>query len=141
MKTKKTKIIKTKIINNKYGNLRKLLDKKSSSYNSFGEIYLTNIKYKKIKGWKYHKKMISNIFLISGKVKFVVVKKMNNKIDFCEFILNSKDYNQIFIPNKTFFAFTGLSKKESTLINFASILHNDKESVNLKLNEFSYKWI
>lgn len=140
MNIKKTKIIKTKIISNVNGNIIKLLSKNSLSYRSFGEIYLTNIKFKKIKGWKYHKKMISNIFLISGKVKFVIAKNFNNKIDFHEFILNTKNHNQIFIPNKTFFAFTGLSKKESTLINLASTVHDDNESVNLKLNEFNYKW-
>ena len=82
MNLKKVKIYKSKKIYNINGNLSKLLSKKSLSYKNFGELYLTNIKYKSIKGWKYHKKMISNIFLISGKVKFVIVEKKNNKIIF-----------------------------------------------------------
>ena len=140
MRSKKIKIFKTKKILNINGNLRKLISKKSLYYDKFGELYLTNIKYKSIKGWKYHKKMISNIFLISGKVKFVIVEKKNNKINFLEYILNSKNKNHILIPNKTYFAFTSLSKTESTLINFASIVHDKKESMSFNLNEFNYKW-
>lgn len=140
MKIQKAKIIKTKNIINKNGNIKKLLDKKSSHYQKFGEIYTTNIKYKKIKGWKYHKEMISNIFLISGKVKFVIAQKNKYKTNFFEFILNPKNYNHIYIPNKVFFAFKGMSKKESILLNFASIIHNDKESLNYDLDKFDYKW-
>lgn len=141
MNLKKVKIYKSKKIYNINGNLSKLLSKKSLSYKNFGELYLTNIKYKSIKGWKYHKKMISNIFLISGKVKFVIVEKKNNKIIFVEHILSSENKNHIYIPNKTYFAFTGLSKTESTLINFASIVHDKKESLSFNLSEFNYKWI
>ena len=140
MKIQKTKIIKTKNIINKKGNIKKFLDKKSSYYKNFGEIYNTNIKYKKIKGWKYHKKMISNIFIISGKVKFVIAQKNKHKTIFFEFILDPKNYNHIYIPNKVFFAFIGMSKQESILINFASIIHNDKESLNFNLDKFDYKW-
>ena len=140
MNLKKVKIYKSKKIFNINGNLSKLLSKKSLSYKNFGELYLTNIKYKSIKGWKYHNKMTSNIFLIFGKVKFVIVEKKNNKIIFVEHILNSENINHIYIPNKTYFAFTGLSKTESTLINFASIVHEKKESLRLNLSEFNYKW-
>ena len=140
MKIQKTKIIKTKNIINKKGNIKKFLDKKSSYYKNFGEIYNTNIKYKKIKRWKYHKEMISNIFIISGKVKFVIAQKNKHKTIFLEFIL-ILSINNIYIPNRVFFAFIGMSKKESILINFASIIHSDKESLNFDLDKFDYKWI
>ena len=140
MKIQKTKISKTKNIIHKNGNIKKFIDKRSSYYTKFGEVYATNIKYKKIKGWKYHKEMISNIFIISGKVKFVIAQRNKHKTIFLEFILNPKNYNHIYIPNKVFFAFIGMSKKESILLNFASIIHNDKESLNISLDEFNYQW-
>ena len=70
---------KSKRIFNAKGSLRKLLDINSKNYLKFGEIYFSKIKYNKIKGWKKHKKIDSNIFLLSGKVLFVTVKKTNNK--------------------------------------------------------------
>ena len=66
---------KSKRIFNAKGSLRKLLDINSKNYSKFGEIYISKIKYNKIKGWKKHKKIDSNIFLLSGKVLFVTVKK------------------------------------------------------------------
>ena len=55
-------VFKTKAINNQKGNLYKFVDIKSNFFKGFGEIYFTEIKKNKIKGWKKHKK------------KFLVIK-------------------------------------------------------------------
>ena len=129
-----------KIFNPK-GSLRKLLDINSKTYTNFGEIYLTKIKYKTIKGWKCHKKMNSNIFLLQGKILFVLLKKINDKkYYFDEQILSVNKINHIYIPKNNFFAFCGLSKKQSTLLNFASVPHNKNELIEKELNFFNYKW-
>jgi dTDP-4-dehydrorhamnose 3,5-epimerase len=120
---------------NKLGSLSKLISKNDKYFNKFGEAYLTKIKHNKIKGWKLHKKMISNIFLIKGKVEFVIFK--DNK--FHKLQLN-KNYNRIFINKNTYFAFKGLSEKESILINFSSIVHDKNESETIPLKKFNYKW-
>tara|TARA_B110000444_G_C18596114_1_gene480781 strand:- start:201 stop:602 length:402 start_codon:yes stop_codon:yes gene_type:complete len=120
---------------NKLGSLSKLISKNDKYFNKFGEAYLTKIKHNKIKGWKLHKKMISNIFLIKGKVEFVIFK--DNK--FYKLQLN-KNFNRIFINKNTYFAFKGLSEKESILINFSSTVHDKNESETIPLKKFSYKW-
>ena len=130
----------SKLILNKKGNLKKLLNKKSIFYKSFGELYSTSIKYNMIKGWKLHKSMVSNIFLISGKVKFVFVITNKRNIVFEEFSLDEKRKNHIFIPSNIFYGFKGLSKSASILINLSSTLHSDKELINKKLDYFDYKW-
>ena len=67
----KIKIYKQKNIFSQKGNVLTFLKKGQNGYKGFGEIYFSTIKPKKIKGWKKHKKMNMNIFVISGKVKFV----------------------------------------------------------------------
>lgn len=137
----KNPILKSsKLIINKKGNLKKLLNKKSILYKSFGELYSTSIKYNMIKGWKLHKSMVSNIFLISGKVKFVFVITNKKNIVFEEFSLDEKRKNHIFIPSNIFYGFKGLSKSTSILINLSSTLHSEKELINKKLDYFDYKW-
>mgnify|MGYP001348373397 FL=1 len=130
----------SKLIINKKGNLKKLLNKKSIFYKSFGELYSTSIKHNMIKGWKLHKSMVSNIFLISGKVKFVFVIANKKNIVFEEFSLDEKRKNHIFIPSNIFYGFKGLSKSTSIMINLSSTLHSDKELINKKLDYFDYKW-
>ena len=96
---------------NAKGNLNKLMDIYSSSYSKFGEIYLTKIKYNNIKGWKKHKKINSNIFLISGRVVFIIVKKIKNKFTFQEYFLSTHKNNHIYIPKNNFFAFQTTGSK------------------------------
>ncbi len=68
----KIQINKTITINNYKGNLIKLIKKSDSNFKGFGELYLTKIKQSKIKAWKKHNKMFSNLYLISGKVEFII---------------------------------------------------------------------
>ena len=137
-----TQIISNKSIkiSNPKGNLNKLLDINSRTYSKFGEVYLTKIKYNKIKGWKKHKKIDSNIFLINGSVLFIIVNKINNKISFKEYFLSIKKNNHIYIPKNNFFAFQGLSKTPAVLLNLASLPHNKNETIEKKINNFKYKW-
>jgi dTDP-4-dehydrorhamnose 3,5-epimerase len=131
---------KSKRIFNAKGSLRKLLDINSKNYSKFGEIYISKIKYNKIKGWKKHKKIDSNIFLLSGRVLFVSVKKINNRFFFYEHFLSSVKNDYIFIPKNNFFAFYGLSKKEAVILNLASFPHSKNETIEKKISYFNYKW-
>lgn len=140
MSIKQVVYSENKKIYNPKGSLRKLLDINSKTYTNFGEIYLTKIKYKTIKGWKCHKQMNSNIFLLEGETLFVLLKKINKKYYFDEQILSVNKINHIYIPKNNYFAFCGLSKKQSTLLNFASVPHNKNESIEKELNFFNYKW-
>ena len=140
MNLKQVQLSKCKNIYNQKGNLKKLLDLESKSFLSFGEIYLTKIKYRNIKGWKSHKKMNSNIFLLSGKVMFIIVEIKKKEIKFHEYILSMKTNDHIFIPKNKFFSFYGLSKTQSVLLNLSSIKHDTNETVEKNLDYFEYKW-
>ena len=140
MSITKVKCFKSIKISNPKGDLLKLINKQSETYSSFGEIYLTSIKFDAVKAWKMHKKMNSNIFLLEGEVKFVVAIYKIKKVLFKEFYLSKKEYNHIFIPSNTFFGFKGLEKSKSTLLNFASIVHSDREVINKNKTYFDYKW-
>ena len=138
---KMLKVNKTLSIFNSKGSLKKLISNKDVYFKGFGELYTTKIKFNKVKAWKKHNKMTSNIFILSGKVQFVFPSaSKNKKIIFKKLILSSDGRNHLLIPPKYVFGFKGLHKKESILINFSNINHNDSEVENFNLNFFDYKW-
>ncbi len=71
------KFEKVKIINNPKGNLFKIISKKSKLFKNFGEIYLSEVKPKQFKGWKYHEKNTQLLTVIKGSVEFQLIKKKN----------------------------------------------------------------
>ena len=62
------KIKKNKIILNKKGNIIKFIDKKTNGFRGFGEIYFSEIKKNKTKGWNTHHKFFSILSVPYGKV-------------------------------------------------------------------------
>ena len=129
-------VFKTKEIANKKGNLQKFVNNKSNLFKGFGEIYFTEIKKNKIKGWKKHKKNYSLLKTILGKVKFTFFYKDN----FYSLNIKQDDNLLIQIPPNVWFSFQGISKK-NLLCNLMNKAHSDKEVENIDLNEFDIKKI
>ena len=72
-------IIQGTIIKHPKGNILKTLDNNKIDFKKIKEIYFSWIYNKKIKAWKYHKKMMIFIAVPYGNVKFVFydIKKKN----------------------------------------------------------------
>ena len=60
-----------KIINGNEGFIMHALKKNETDFNEFGEAYFSSVNYKSIKGWKKHTKMISNLIVPIGEIRFV----------------------------------------------------------------------
>ena len=67
----KIKVSKLKKINSPNGSVMHALKKNDNDFSSFGEVYFSKIKKNKIKGWKMHNKMKSNLIVPFGEVRFV----------------------------------------------------------------------
>tara|TARA_B100000902_G_scaffold399352_1_gene469808 strand:+ start:14048 stop:14449 length:402 start_codon:yes stop_codon:yes gene_type:complete len=127
---------KLQIKKSPHGNITKVINKSSKYYKGFGELYFSQIKKNKIKGWKKHTKMTMNIKVIMGKVKFILSKDMKS---FKKIIISENDKFLLTISKNIFFAFQGLDKKNE-ILNFSNIKHSKKECINLPLNRINYKW-
>ena len=138
MQTKVAKISFNKIKKNNNSYILKLINNKSINFQEFGELYISSVNYKEIRGWKYHKKMISNIFILSGKFKFVFFIEDRNY--FKEIRIDEKENNNLYIPPKVWFAFQGLSNGMNSLLNLSNIIHSDDEVINKDINTLSYEW-
>ena len=107
---------KIKVIKNPKGNLFKLFSKNHDFFKKFGEIYYTEVHSNKFKGWKFHAKRTQVISVVSGKVRFFLKKKEEDKPE----IVDIESPNKLIllkIEPKTFYSFECKSKKKSILIN------------------------
>lgn len=134
----KIKIFKEKEIFNPKGNVLTYLKSGQNGYSGFGEIYFSKIKPNSIKGWKKHKRMTMNVYVIKGSIKFVFYDEIKNI--FSSKKLTSKSNTRLFIGPNVWFAFQNMSKKESILANFSNIKHNKKEVLKKNLKKIKFDW-
>ena len=125
------------LIQNESGNIEKLINFSSKHFYGFKELYISNIKKNHIKAWKKHIKMTCNLFVISGKIKFVI---MNDHKNFTDFIISEDQNKFVTIFPNTIFGFKGLGSDNSKLLNFSNCLHEDHESIKMNKDEFNYSW-
>ena len=71
----KIKIIELKRKKNIKGQIIKIIDKNKNYFSGFGELYSSEIKKNRIKGWKKHNIMKMVIFVYKGKIKFNLIDK------------------------------------------------------------------
>ena len=131
---------KSKIISLSNGNVLKMINKNSNFYREFGELYFSEIKYKKIKAWKRHKRMNMILTVPFGLVKFIFYEETKDK--FKQIIIGSeKDkYKVLSVPPNIWFGFQGFAKPISIVCNLSNIVHDPKESDNCDINDINYEW-
>ncbi len=120
MEIKKFKLKKSKL-----GNIQKIISKTSKNFKGFGELYISEIKPLKTKGWNLHKKMTLNIFVIKGKIQIIEVYKKKT----LKKILSENSNKIISIKPMRWIKLKNLLKTKSKIINFANYLHNKKEII------------
>jgi dTDP-4-dehydrorhamnose 3,5-epimerase len=134
----KIKVTPLKIIKLSAGNIMKALNKNELKNWSFGEAYFSKIKFGKIKAWKYHKKMMLNLVVPLGRVKFIFYSEKENKFKKVE--IGEKKYLRLTVPSKIWFGFKGIGKPESIILNITNIKHDPKEILRRKKSEINFNW-
>ena len=132
-----------KNIETKGGDVLQGMKADENGYFGFGEAYFSTVTFKSIKGWKRHKRMILNIIVPIGAIRFVIYDDRKNSISnntFQEIILSRKNYQRLTIPPMVWVAFQGLGSNENILLNIANIIHDINEVDNLFINNIDYKW-
>ena len=119
------------------GNILHALKKTDLNFAGFGEAYFSIIKFNSIKAWKLHTKMIMNLIVPQGEIKFVFFDGLN----FVDIILSRHNYKRLTIHPNIWFGFMGLDPNGSMLLNIANIQHDPSEVLRKSIDEFDYKWI
>jgi len=125
------------------GNVLHAMKTEDNGFNGFGEAYFSTVEHKVIKGWKRHFEMTLNIVVPIGHIRFVLFDDRDNsktKGFYQEVSLSRNNYQRLTVPPMMWFAFEGIAKESSLLLNLASIPHRKEEQENLPLDEIRYKW-
>lgn len=127
-----------KIIRGELGDVMHALKKSDAGFAGFGEAYFSTVKFKQVKGWKCHTKMILNFIVPAGAIRVVVYdpeKGSETFNAFNEFVLGPEaDYARLTIQPGLWVAFQGMSEGTNLLLNVASILHDPSEATSLPVN-------
>lgn len=119
------KVTKKKIISVDNGNVRHGLKSTDESFESFGELYFTEIKKNSVKGWKRHTKMTLNLLPVVGEIELYL---KSNFDDYPEKVYFSfDDYKLVTIEPNVWVAFKGLADV-NLMANLASIEHDPNEA-------------
>ena len=129
---------KLNIIQNSNGPIMHGLKKSDPSFEGFGEVYFSTVRYQSIKAWKRHLRMTLNLIVPIGTVKFVFYDEEKNIFE--EHIIGRNDYFRITVLPKIWFGFKGLDKYENIVMNFANLEHDPKEHEIKDTNYLNYSW-
>ena len=135
MKIKDVKKIEQKVIKNQKGNILKFLNKNSSFFKTFGEVYFTEILKNKIKGWNYHKKNQCILCVPHGKVEFFLVDGRKNSKTYLKedrITVGKKRPFIIIVPPKIWISFKS-KEKNSLVVNFMERPHSKDEALKSNL--------
>ncbi len=129
------KIIKKEIFKNSKGDIIKYISKKDKIFKKFGEVYFSEIKKNKRKGWNLHKRNYCLVAVPFGKVKFTLfdgrknskTHKTINKIT-----LSKKKHKVLLIPPGIWFSFTTTTEK-SLVANILNNIHSPKETIKFPI--------
>ncbi len=107
-------------------------------YQGFGEAYFSSINFGTIKAWKRHKKMIMNLIVPVGNVRFVFTDLSGN---FMSHEIGEHHYARITVPPNIWFGFKGLDSKVSSLVlNVSSIPHDPDEVERNDVDSILFNW-
>lgn len=127
-----------KQIHNPKGSIGHLLKSTDTSFAGFGEAYLTRVHVNTVKAWKRHNKMIMNLIVLSGVVRFVFYHDQKKYFKSC--VIKSEDFKRLTIPPMIWFGFQGLGSTTSTILNLASIVHDPLEVETAPVYTYEYNW-
>jgi dTDP-4-dehydrorhamnose 3,5-epimerase len=123
------------------GNVLHAMKANEAGYVSFGEAYFSFIESGSIKAWKRHTKMIMNLVVPVGMVRFVFYLEHNESVqDFRVLEIGRDNYARITVPPGIWFGFQGLGKSENLVLNISNILHDTNEVDKKSLKEIKYDW-
>ena len=130
------------IIDTKGGAVLHAIKRSDYGFSGFGEAYFSTIEHNAIKGWKRHKKMVLNLIVPIGSVRFILYDDRNNQINkFQEVVLSLKSgYARLTVPPMIWVGFQGLDIHPSIVLNIASIEHSSEEIDQKELDEIKFNW-
>ena len=129
------------IIDAQGGEVMHAMKNSSIGFSGYGEAYFSQIDMGAVKAWKRHKRMILNLIVPIGRIKFVLFddREKNNKV-FQEVTLSRDNYCRLTVPPMIWVGFQGMDSNQNILLNIADIEHSPEEVDRREIDDFKFKW-
>lgn len=127
-----------RIIDGPNGQVYHALKATDPSFAGFGEAYFSTVLPGARKGWKKHTRMVLNLVVISGEIRFVMYDDRAESPTYQQsqtVVLSLHNYQRLTVPPGIWMAFEGMAAGTNMLINLASIPHDPAEAENLPLDQ------
>ena len=109
-----------------------------AGFHGFGEAYFSVVDHLQIKGWKRHRRMVSNLIVPVGKVRLKIFDDRADSsscgMDF-DLTLGPDNYQRLTLPPRIWMAFQGLGAGVNLMLNVASIPHDPAEAESLPIDD------
>lgn len=112
-------------------------------FEKFGESYFSTVHHSDTKGWKQHTKMLMNLLVPVGSIRFVIYDDRQSSSTYKQFFditLGDGNYSRLTVPSGVWLAFSGVGEDLNLLNNIASIEHQPDEAINVPLEQIAYDW-
>lgn len=112
-------------------------------YAGFGEAYFSTIEPGTVKAWKRHRRMVLNLVVPIGSIRFVIHDDREGSPTYGEFnevVLSKDNYYRLTISPMVWMGFQGVGKTPGLLLNIASIPHEPNEADKREIDKFDFDW-
>lgn len=121
-------------IHNAKGDIYHALKATEASFSDFGEAYFSTIHKGEVKGWKMHSRMVMNLVVPVGMVRFHFYNEQDGRHDYVD--VGDDNYVRLTVESGVWMAFEGLGTDLNLLLNIASITHDPTEAVSVDIDRF-----
>ena len=126
------------------GDIFHALKSTDEGYAGFGEAYFSQIEQGEAKGWKRHNRMVLNLVVPFGAVKFVIYddrEGSDTQGQFYEVVLSPEDnYQRLTVAPGLWMAFYGVGEGCSMLMDIIPEPHDPSEADRKDLSEIPYQF-
>ena len=119
------------------GEVRHGLKVSDPSFAGFGEAYFSEVIGGKVKGWKRHRRMVMNLVVVVGTVRFILHEGGDARQDHVLSADDGERYGRLTVPAGVWMAFDGIGRGCNLLLNLASCEHDPEEAESCPLGRFA----
>ena len=132
-------------IRDERGSVMRMMRADDAAFEGFGEVYFSTVKAGTVKAWKRHLRMIQNLAVPVGSVRFVIYdgRPDSPTCGAVQEIVNGANYYGLLrIPPLVWYGFEGIGDGEALIANCASLPHDPAEVERLpeRSAAIPYSW-
>lgn len=131
-----------KIIGGDKGRVLHGIKASDPTFHGFGEAYFSEVLPSQVKGWKRHNRMVLNLVVPVGAIKFYVFDDRDDSAtqgQLTHVTLGPvHHYARLTVEPGLWMAFQGIGEGQNLLMNFASIAHDPTEADALPIDDSKF---